>query len=195
MRNHVVNWLRFTFLVFFLPELFNVSDSYRKRILFSFVSCTHRWQTIDDPNIFLFPQMLARGTTTSVESTGRFSSGEILRSFVSSGAWLESTLWTQKVLFLYKTIEIQETLFICGKEMGKQPWGASLSSVRCPRLPVSCFLCFFSSMNLKHGGLCLVLQEFLKWLFGINRCVELNSQNYPSHDFGVLANCCKYSEC
>lgn len=58
---------------------------------------------------------------------------------------------------------------------------------------VSHFLYFFSSMNLKHSGLCLALQEFLKGVFSINRYLELNSQNYRSHDFGVLADCCKYS--
>lgn len=49
----------------------------------------------------------------------------------------------------------------------------------------------FSIMNLKYGGLCLALQEFLK--SGSNWCLEVNSQKYPSQDFGVLTNGYRYS--
>ena len=120
--------------------------------------------------------------------------GKILRDLVSPGAWLESALWPKKDAFLFQDSRNPGISLGVGEGNGEttirsKSWfgiGPLISSV-------SHFLYFFSSVNLKHGGLYLALQEILKWLFGINRFMELSSQNYPSCAVDIPANCCRCS--
>lgn len=153
MCRHIVNWLKFILLVFFLPELLHVSDSERKEMLcLSFISCTHRWYTIDDLIIF-FPDASQRTWAGSFSGCG-------LKGLMSSGTWFQSSLWAQmKASPSPNIIEIQESLFISEKEMGKKPSGAGLSSVWVPGcLSVPSFLLAF---------------PFLLWIWNMVGCVWL----------------------
>lgn len=121
--------------------------------------------------------------------------GKILRDLASPGAWLESAPRPKKDTFLFQDSRNPGISLALWEGNGEttirsKSWfgiGSLISSV-------SHFLYFFSSVKLKHGRPYLALQEILKWLFGINRFVELSSQNYPSCDVGIPANCCRCSE-
>lgn len=117
--------------------------------------------------------------------------GEIPRDLVSPGAWLESALWPKKDAFLFQDSRNPGISLVCEKEMEKQPSGASLGLVWVPWFPL------FPISSISFPVWIWNMVDYimiLKWLFGINRFMELSSQNCPSCDVDIPANCCRCSE-
>lgn len=108
----------------------------------SFVSCTHRCYTIDTLIIF-FPDVSQRTGVLHWEQ------GRVLFLDIAWRNWLvlvfgpKAHCRLRENLFFFNIIEIQESLFILGKEMGKQS-EPGLSSVWVPGcLSVSSFFFIF----------------------------------------------------
>lgn len=102
--------------------------------------------------------MIPRGHLVLLRKLAGFFSGGNLRGLVNYHAWLESALWPQKEAFHFQDNRNPVLFLFIGRYWGNNHEKQGLFGCRIPGfLSVSCFLYFFSSMNLKHDELYLVL--------------------------------------
>lgn len=93
-----------------------------------------------------------------------FLPGGSLRGLVSSGAWLESSLWAQIEAFLFQNNRNPGVSLFGGRKWGNNNREQVLVLCGVPgslSIPFPLIISF-SDLNLKQGRLCLVSQQFLK---------------------------------